>query len=55
MNLRRMSKFIEYTPTFSEDPTDLLDEIIKRAQKYLPEHQIPQIHEAYQAAKKAHA
>jgi len=54
MNLRKMSKFIEYVPTFSENPIKLLDDIVKRAQKYLPEHQIPKIYEAYYFAKKAH-
>jgi hypothetical protein len=47
MDVKELERFFDYTPFIDQDPHIILDHIIQKAKKYLPEEQIPGIHKAY--------
>jgi len=55
MNLRKMYDYINYKPTYEENPIYILEDIIKKAKVYLPQNQIYKINKAYEFAKEAHS
>ncbi len=55
MDIAGLEKFFDYQPFMWEDPQVLVDEIIRKAQEYLPVAQIPLIQKAYNYAKAKHA
>ena len=55
MDIKELDNFFDYQLTFDEDPTFLVDEIIRQASQYLPEEQIEEIRHAYTFTKAAHA
>ena len=54
MDIRELEKFFDYKPFLDQDPQIILDKIILKARKYLPEEQIPGIHKAYAYAAEKH-
>jgi len=54
MDIKTLEKFFDYE-SLNQDPQELLDTIIHRAEKYLPESQIPLIQKAYDYAFEKHA
>ena len=55
MDVREIDEFFDYQLTFDEEPTQLVEEIVSQASKYLPPEQIPGIYHAYEFTKAAHA
>jgi GTP pyrophosphokinase len=55
MDVLRLEKFLNYTPFMDQDPRIILDRIIQKAQKYIPQDQIHLIQEAYDFAAEQHA
>jgi GTP pyrophosphokinase len=55
MDVLRLEKFLNYTPFMDPDPRIILDRIIQKAQKYLPQEQIPLIQQAYDFAAEQHS
>lgn len=55
MDVREIDEFFDYQLTFDEEPTQLVQEIVSQASKYLPPEQIPGIYHAYEFTKAAHA
>jgi len=53
MDVRTLERFFDYSALI-HDPDVLLDKIIQRAKKYLPEQQILWIYKAYEYAKEKH-
>jgi GTP diphosphokinase / guanosine-3',5'-bis(diphosphate) 3'-diphosphatase len=53
MDVKELEKFFNYT-SLSSDPQIILDKIIQRAKKYLPDEQIPLIQKAYDYANEKH-
>jgi hypothetical protein len=41
MDVKELEKFFNYVPFIDGDPQVILDKIIHKAKKYLPEQQIP--------------
>ncbi len=54
MDVKELEKFFDYKPFLDQDPQIILDKIILKARKYLPEEQIPGIHKAYAYAAEKH-
>ena len=54
MDVKELEKFFDYKPFIDQDPQIILDKIIVKARKYLPEEQIPGIHKAYTYAAEKH-
>ncbi len=54
MDIKILERFFDYE-SLKHDPQELLDKIIHRAKKYLPESQIPLIQKAYDYAAEKHA
>jgi len=52
--VKELERFFDYTPFIDQDPHIILDQIIQKAKKYLPEEQIPGIHKAYIYAAEKH-
>ncbi|MEI6672714.1 MAG: hypothetical protein WCL02_05275 [bacterium] len=47
MDVRELEKFFDYQPFLNQDPQIILDKILQKARKYLPEDQLSGIHKAY--------
>lgn len=47
MDVKELEKFFAYKPFIDQDPQIILDKILVKARKYLPEEQIPGIQKAY--------
>lgn len=54
MDIKQIDEFFRYKPFFSTDTQILVDDIIQKANKYLPAEQIPFIQETYEFARDAH-
>ena len=54
MDIKELEKFFNYK-SLTKDPQILLDKVIQKAKKYLPETQIPLIQKAYDYAAEKHA
>ncbi|MCX6825142.1 MAG: RelA/SpoT family protein [candidate division SR1 bacterium] len=54
MDVKKLEKFFGYKPFIDQDPQIILDKIIQKAKKYLPEDQIPLIQKAYAYAAEKH-
>ncbi len=54
MDVKELEKFFNYVPFVDGDPQIILDKIINKAKKYLPEQQIPWIQKAYDYAVEKH-
>ena len=54
MDVRELEKFFDYKPFIDQDPQLILDKIIQKAKKYLPEEQIAGISKAYAYAAEKH-
>jgi hypothetical protein len=54
MDVKELEKFFDYTPFLDQDPHIILDKIVQKAKKYLPENQIPGIYKAYEYAAEKH-
>ena len=52
--LRCTQKFFDYQPCFSEDPQDLLQDILSKAQHYLSADDLEIIKQTYEFVKSAH-
>ena len=53
MDIKELEKFFNYK-SLTKDPQILLDKVIQKAKKYLPETQIPLIQKAYDYAAEKH-
>ncbi len=54
MDVKELEKFFDYKPFLDQDPQTILDKIIQKARKYLPEEQISGIQQAYRYALEKH-
>lgn len=54
MDVRELEKFFDYQPFLDQDPQIILDQILQKARKYLPEDQILRIQKAYEYAAEKH-
>jgi hypothetical protein len=54
MDIKTLEKFFDYA-SLKHDPQVLLENIIQKAKKYLPDVQIPSIYKAYEYAAQKHA
>jgi (p)ppGpp synthase/HD superfamily hydrolase len=54
MDVKELEKFFDYKPFINQDPQIILDKILVKARKYLPEEQIPLIQKAYAYAADKH-
>jgi hypothetical protein len=41
MDVKELEKFFDYKPFLDQDTQTILDKIVQKARKYLPENQIP--------------
>ncbi len=55
MDVKELEKFFTYKPFIDQDPHIILDKIIQKAKKYLPDTQILGIKKAYDYAAEKHA
>lgn len=53
MDIKTLEQFINYIP-YKEDPQNIVDDIVEKAKKYLPEEQTTWIQKAYEYAREAH-
>lgn len=53
-NFTAFQKFFDYQPCFSEDPQDLLQDILSKAQHYLSADDLEIIKQTYEFVKSAH-
>lgn len=54
MDVKELEKFFDYKPFFDQDPQIILDKIIQKAKKYLPDEQLVAIQKAYDYAADKH-
>ena len=54
MDIKELEKFFNYIPFINQDPQIILDKIIQKAKKYLPEEQIPLLQRTYNYAVEKH-
>jgi len=54
MDVKELEKFFNYKPFINQDPQIILNKILVKAKKYLPENQIPLIQKAYLYATEKH-
>ena len=53
-DLQSFQAFFEYKPCNEEDPTDILDNILSKAKKYLKPEEIDEIVRTYEFTREAH-
>jgi len=53
-DIRAFETFFSYEPILDEDSVEILDDILKKAKKYLREQDLEAIVKAYDFAKNAH-
>ena len=54
MDVKELEKFFNYKPFLDQDPKIILDKILQKARKYLPEAQLSGIQKAYEYAAEKH-
>lgn len=54
MDIKQIDEFFGYKPFFETNTQVLVDDIIKKASKYLPAEELPLIQKTYEFARKAH-
>lgn len=54
MDVKELERFFDYTPFLDQDPQIILDKILHKAKKYLPEHELSEIQRAYDYAVAQH-
>jgi hypothetical protein len=53
-DLQSFKEFFDYKPCYEEDPTDILDNILSKAKRYLKQEEIEKIIETYKFTREAH-
>lgn len=55
MDISEIGNFFEYDPIFDEDPKALIEDVVRKASKYLSPTEIEGIYKAYEFTKRAHS
>jgi hypothetical protein len=53
-DLQSFQKFFDYKPCYEENPTDILENILLKAKRYLKSEEIDEIIRTYEFTREAH-